>query len=325
MALQPVRPIAVFSLLVIGSSLAANPPSESTTPTMAIHLHNGTVIKHVTLEGPIDIETRYGKITLQPSDIRRIDFGFRVPPEDAARLNKALKELTGTNFQERETATQDLIALGRVAYPALVKMSKAKEDLETTRRVEMVLEEIRKKIPGDQLKFNEEDVVQAGDASLRGKINVDSLKVKAKILNELTVPLAHVAKLRSMSGSQFIALRPANDQPWIQTELQLTPGAAFEIKVSGTIHFDVRGSKISTGPVGSRDLSNLINRNVRQNVNIPVGLVQGRVGSEGSLFEVGKAYQGVATAEGRLYLRIFTGGPHDFPLTGIFQAEVEGN
>jgi hypothetical protein len=320
-----LRLISSLGLLVIGGSLMADPAPGAAPVTMAVQLHNGTVIKHVTLDAPIEIETRYGTFKLKPSDIRRVEFAFRVPAEDASRLAKALKDVAGDNFQEREMATQELVALGRIAYPALIKAAKSKADPETTKRVETVLEEIRKKIPVDQLKFSEEDMVQTADATLRGKITASTLTVKAKVLNELTLPLAHVSKLRSMVGSQFVTMKASGDQPWVQTDVQLQAGAAFEIKVNGILHFDLKGARLSTGPRGSMELANVINSMVAQNVVTPVGLLSGRVGNDGSSFEIGKSYQGVATAEGPLFLHIYTGGPHDFPITGSFQLEIEIN
>src|SRR5262249_18848808 len=152
-----------------------------------------------------------------------------------------------------------------------------------------------------------------------GKINMQTLQVKAQVLGKLDLPLAHVHKLRSMTGSQFVTLKASGDQPWVQTSVQLTPGAAFEIKISGTIHFDLKGSRYSTGPRGSMELANIINSMVAQNVNTPVGAVAGRIGQEGSSFEIGRSYQGVAANEGPLFLHVYTGGPHDFPITGSFQ------
>src|SRR5262249_6529165 len=94
--------------------------------------HDGTRVRTVILQDTIEVVTKYGKLTVPTKDIRRVEFGFRLSGEAGKKLEQAIKDLASNNFQARETATKDLIAMGRQAYPALVKASKD-NDLETTR------------------------------------------------------------------------------------------------------------------------------------------------------------------------------------------------
>jgi hypothetical protein len=188
----------------------------------------------------------------------------------------------------------------------------------------LVLDEIRKKVHHEQLKIVEEDTVHTADAVLRGKITAPVLKARAKVLGELQVPLGHLHRLRSMSGCQLVSLVPSTDEPWVQTDLQLVPGSQFEIKASGTIYFEIKGLKRNAAPRGNEELRNIIDSMVGHSVGFAPGLVRGRIGTDGETFEIGKSYQGTASQEGRLYLQIYTGGPHEIPLSGSYQVEIEG-
>src|SRR5271154_2647569 len=113
--------------------------------------HDGTKVRMVILQDKLEVTTKYGKLTVPTPEIRRVEFGFRVPEETAKKLEEAIANLGSPNFPQREAATKDLTAMGRLAYPSLMKASKG-NDLETTKRIEDILKEIRQKVPAEQLR-----------------------------------------------------------------------------------------------------------------------------------------------------------------------------
>jgi hypothetical protein len=268
--------------------------------------------------------TRYGKFVIPASDIRRIDFGFRILDDDAQKLKAALEALSNDNFQKRETAAQELISLGRSAYPALQKAAKGR-DLDMTQRIDKIMKEISRKVPSDQLKFADEDVIHTAAATLRGKITVETLKVRAAVLGELPLPLAHLRQVRAATERRVVRIEPDGKQPWVETEVELPANSRFSIKASGSIEININGRGGSAGPQGSRELAQIVNSNVGHSVSTPVGLLQARIkgASKSTEFTPGDRHEGTTVEGGKLSFRIYTGGPHEFPLSGGYHIEVE--
>lgn len=318
--------LATLGVLVSSAGPAAEPNKMPPPAVVAVQLHNGTLIKEATIEGTIEIMTRYGKFVIPAQDIRRIEFGFRLLDEDRRQLDQALQQLMKDNFEQRESATRSLLALGRSAYPGLLKAARTDGlDLDSKDRIDKVLQEIRNVTPSDQLKFPEEDLVHTADAILKGKIISDTLKARATVLGDLQLPLAKLRGVRASAGYRMVRIEPAGTEPWMETNIEIPPGARVNIKVTGTIQFDVGGRKMSTGPQGSAELQKLVDEKVQHDVRSPVGALQGRLTRDGknSEFGIGGHLDTVSADGGRLSLRIYVGGPHDFPMSGSYQVEIE--
>src|SRR5207302_10009585 len=61
------------------------------------------------------------------------------PPPDAAKIQSWLADLQHPKFAARDKAFKELANLGELAEPALQKALEAKPDLETRRRIELLL------------------------------------------------------------------------------------------------------------------------------------------------------------------------------------------
>lgn len=186
------RGAALLCFLVIAAAAAAD-----VKPAGAVvHLHSGTVLKKVRIEGSVTVQTRYGVLTVPWTDVRHVVFGLRIPEAEAARVRQALVDLDADNFEKREAAARDLLALGRFAYPGLLKMGDG-ANLEVVRRVEALIAEIKRTVPEDQLQTTEDDVIQAGEQVLAGRIDAKTLVVHADVLGKLQLPLAELKTLKS--------------------------------------------------------------------------------------------------------------------------------
>jgi hypothetical protein len=318
--------LATLAVLVCSAVPAAEPKKTTPPAAVAIQFHNGTLIKDATIEGTVEIMTRYGKFVIPSEDIRRVEFGFRLVDEDRRILDQALQQLMKDNYEQRETATRSLQGLGRAAYPALLKAVKSETfDLDAKHRIDNVMQEIRKVTPSDQLKFPEEDMVHTPDAILKGKITTDTLKARAGVLGDLQLPLAKLRAVRASVGYRMVRIEPGGTEPWVETDIEIPGGARVNMKVTGTIQFDVAGRKISTGPQGSAELQRVVNDKVPHDVRSPVGTLHGRLSRDGkhSDFSIGEHLNTVSADGGRLSLRIYVGGPHDFPMVGSYQVEIE--
>src|SRR5262249_42622864 len=113
---------ASVSLLSIGLVCADDAKKTGGKPGEVLAMfHDGTKVRMVIQQDHLDVVTKYGKLTVPTTEIRRVEFGFRVPDDVAKKIEAAIANLGSANFPEREAATKELAALGRLAYPALLK------------------------------------------------------------------------------------------------------------------------------------------------------------------------------------------------------------
>jgi len=303
-------PLAAVAAMTFAAT-AQGPQGPGTPPTdpgVQIRFHNGSVIQPATLLDPVEIETKFGKVVVPPGEIRKIDFGFRLSDEDAKKLDKAMADLGSDKFALRDAATKTLMSLGRLAYPAVLAASKG-ADLETGKRLEIVLKDIRTRVPADRLQIRRTDIVKTSDSSVSGQIVNTVLRVKSDLFGEVKVPLWHLRDAQTLlpGGAINIALdanKYGNKANWMMTDFDVSQGHRLEIVVSGEINLDPGGM------LGNVNLT----RNIRPDGtpqlqsgegHLP-GQVVGKIGSDGPTFLVGSRYSQVAQREGKLYLRCVT-------------------
>src|SRR5262249_11382041 len=107
--------------------------------------------------------------------------------------------------------------------------------------------------------------------------------------------------------------------------VEIPAGARANIKVTGNVQIEVGGQKHTVGPEGNQQLMQIINGQVPHNVAMPIGLVHGRLTHDrkNSEFRIGNRYETSGSPGGKLSLRIYVGGPHQFALSGEYQVEIE--
>ena len=218
---------------------AAAPAADKPLEVIA-HYHDGTKVRMVFLQQVMEIDTKYGKLKVPTADVRRIDFGFRLSPEIQQKLDESLANLTKDNFQLRENAAKDLVALGRLSYPALLKLSKG-QDLDTTRRIEDMLKAIRTKIPAEQLKSRTEDLVHTHTFTIAGKIEGTTVKAKTEHFGEVALKLVDLRNLQSSStvGEVKVSVDAmtygGNNVQWMDTGFTVQPDVQLTVTASGEV------------------------------------------------------------------------------------------
>lgn len=295
-----------FLVLVVPltSSLAEDTNAEGGKPHEVVALyHDGSKVRMTFLQENLEIVTKYGKLTVPTSDIRRIDFGFRLTPETQQKLDEALRHLTSDNFQLREAAAKNLTAMGRLAYPALVKLSKG-QDLDTTRRVEDILKAIRVRIPAEQLRSRTDDVVHTASFSMAGRIEASTLRARTEHFGEVQLKIVDLRSINSTAGASEMrvsvdaAVYGGGNTQWMDTGFTVQPNIQLVITASGEVDlYGNQGGGAFSGPEG--------NRNYGRGGQFLPGALIGRIGEEGGeVFMVGRRFEKVPNIEGKLYLRI---------------------
>src|SRR5262249_56820200 len=123
---------------------------------------DGSTVRIALLNETVELETKYGKLTIPAADVLRIEFAFRLPDDVAKKIAAQIKRLGDTSFEEREAASKELRETGLRAYPALEEAAKS-GDAEVARRATQLLGEIREKVSADDLTFPKKDRIQTAE------------------------------------------------------------------------------------------------------------------------------------------------------------------
>jgi hypothetical protein len=182
-------------------------PAVSPADGITAVFHDGTVIRRVDLAGSVELQTKYGKLTIPVKDIFRIEFAFRLSTETAREVEEAVTNLGSKQFKQREAASKKLLALGAKAWPALLKAAGSK-DMEVSRRVQTLVGKIQQTVPADQLQTRPDDIIRAGDCILTGRLVGDSLTAKTRNFGEMQFRFTELRSLhapRDVEGTRRAA------------------------------------------------------------------------------------------------------------------------
>src|SRR5688572_5784657 len=87
---------ALLGLLVCAAATLAEEEKKKDGPdTKAVDVRfaDGSTIRMVLLQESLEVETKYGKLTVPTDEVRRIEFAFRVPEETSKKIETAIRGL----------------------------------------------------------------------------------------------------------------------------------------------------------------------------------------------------------------------------------------
>jgi hypothetical protein len=323
------RLIPVAALIaVIGFAVSAQPPAkeskQETQPapttksdpktepnTFELRMQDDTVMKVVLVDTSVSVITKYGKLAVPASEVRRLEFGFRYPEGVEAKIDAAIGELGSAEFRTREDAEQRLAEIGFYSIPALRRAQKH-TDPEVVRRAGAVLKVIEGKLGDHKGDFRDYDVVETAEFTVKGKLELTGLKVRTKYFGDTTVKLTDIKTFRSVGSSSNaeFALDASkyakmNQADWMETQVEVSSGQQLEVSASGKIDQWPQGPgqymSEPSGLPGHAPGQFLPQGGAR--IGIP-GQIVGKIGPNGTPFAIGASYKGKMTDSGKLYLRI---------------------
>jgi len=302
-------------------------------------------IKVIVLDVKLDVTTKYGKLSIPFTDVRRVELGFRYPDGIEVKLTAAIEKLGAPLFQDREDAEEELMKLKDFALP-LLKIAAKRDDEELSRRAQDLVKRISKTTPADRQNAKDFDLVETADLTIRGRVELTALKVKSKQFGETTLQLAEVKNFRAMSSgaangeisldaSKYAKL---NWSAWLDTGIDVNADQPLEIVSSGQI--DVwpqnpgkymadaqgNGSQAPNAPAilmqPQPNPGGGFNPGFRGFVQ--AGSVIGRIGETGAPFIVGGSFRRTkAAANGRLYLQIAPSSRNNDDCSGSYKVKVK--
>jgi hypothetical protein len=313
-------PAACLAALIALTAAAQDKPTEAPRPGPAevtARLDDGTVIRKAVLRDGVVVVTRFGKLAVPAAEIRRIEFGFRLPDDIARQVEAAVKQLSSDEYKQREAAGKRLVALGARAWPALQAASRS-PDKEVATRAKAALERIRKEVPAEQLSLPEQDVVYTRDCVLAGRVEGEALKARSESLGELSLRLTELRSLHSGAVDRTeVAVEAAQfgngTGKWADSGVTVEAGVGLAVTASGRVDLmPAQAGQHVSGPAGYP---------AQGSSGHQAGTLLGRIGEDGPVFVVGQHYEGRSGKGGKLYLYVvpLAGGNGS---TGAYQVKV---
>jgi hypothetical protein len=301
--------LVLVPLVWAGASVAqqdAPRKDEKAKPSneVEIRLSDGSAIKMVILQESIAVVTKFGKLNVPISEVRKIELGIHLAEGVPEKIATSIKKLTSDVFKERDEAINDLVTLGPSAYPSLVAAAKS-TDPEVSQRVQMALKRIKAKFPADSLRVVVNDRIVTNDFPIVGKIVSPSIKAESPILGVRDFNLGVLRAISWSGGKNEVEVvldgnKYCSRTAWMDTPVTIETGMTLEVLASGEIDlWPGQGPDFISGPQG--------NFNVGGGGQRRPGTLLGRIGESGSVFVIGDRHTSVPTQEGKLYLQVVPG------------------
>ena len=197
-----------------------------------VRFTDSSVMKLTIREDRIDFKTDYGRLSIPVTDVKRIEFGLRIPEDVQKRVDAAIADLGNSQFRRREAAGAILLGLREKAYAAVVKATK-NQDMEIASRAEELVKKFKEVVPAEMLQLKDFDVIHTESSKIAGRVEAASLRANTIQFGEVQLRLADVYTL-AMKGVEVIdpdsnaAAGPTN-----MTQHGNDIGKTFTFKVTG--------------------------------------------------------------------------------------------
>jgi len=294
----------VGAVLFSAALAAAQPgPSPKDAARLAeVRFSDGSVVRMTVLQETLDFQTKYGKLTIPITDIRRIEMGLHLPEGLQQTIDQSIRLLSSDGYKQREDATKELMQAGHWAMPALQKASNSPE-LEVAKRAQLLVQKITEKAAPEFLKLKAEDTVQTQDFQIVGRITTHAVKAHSPLFGDQLLKLSDLRSLhlRGQRGEAELSLDAAkhgsNSDQWFDTGINVDSQLRLVVQSDGQVdlwpqtpgQYMAHPRGFNTPGKGGAYLA---------------GALIGRVGENGRTFLIGERYEGISSEEGRLFLHI---------------------
>ena len=310
-----------LALAVSSRSLAQQSTTSPSRPSIAeVRFGDGSVVRMTLLQETVEVQTKYGKLAIPLSDIRRVEFGLHVPPEVNQQIASSIKRLASEVYKERDGATTELVQVGHFAFPSLQKASKS-SDQEVSYRAVSLIKQITERTSPELLKLREEDVIHTAEFTVIGKITAQTLKAHSPHFGEVALKLSelrtmHVRQHGGKSDLVVDAIKhgSALDQ-WCDTGVTVDAAQRVVVTSEGQVDLWPQGpGQYIAAPKGYNTAG--------KGGQFMAGALVGKIGENGKAFYVGERFEGVVNEEGKLYLQIIP-SPWNNASTGQYRVRIQ--
>lgn len=249
--------LSATALLVAVSPSRSGPddkePAKAPPPppgAVEVRLSDDSVLKLTLREPQIEVQTRFGKLSIPVAELQKIEFGMRVPEEVQKKVTAAIADLGSPDYKKREAATAELLALKERAYRPLQEAMRDK-DAEVARRARELVDKVRQAVPEERLSARTDDIVHTSDDSrIVCRVLTSAFKVSTSQFGEQQLKLADVRSLRSLAFEEKVAEGPGLPDPGSLYQYQGQVGKKLTFRVTGGQAPGVPGAVILGGLPG---------------------------------------------------------------------------
>jgi len=252
------------------------------------------------------IDTKYGELAIPFAQLARIRFAMRIDPSVQKRASELIKLLGDDDFDTRETAMANLLAMG----PAVIELLRAaatSDDEELQNRAALLVSELEEKQRNEQ----SDDEASARVRGTDDEVQTDRMTVRGRVLSERFTIDSKYGRLEiDVADLLAINFKPTGEseksvdveatcQPpgsWLDTKIDIEKGQRLQILASGQTSVPDWG--LSSGPAGNTQYSG------NTFGGFPNLSLVGKIGKKGKPFLVGASYKVKSKARGRLLLAI---------------------
>jgi hypothetical protein len=291
---------------------APPPPKPAKIEDPLFELKDGNRFRgQIELES-LEVDTEFGVQKIPRARLVRIIFGLSSDPDHLKRLEALVEQLGDSDFEKREKAQEEILAMGLPAKEAVTEALKNK-DPEVKSRAEAILK-VLQDFPGEAP--SKEDKVETPSMTLTGRVKLASFPVRTAY-GALQIPRKAIQSIdfRGAPRLKEFSVSPTAQGPQktLNTGVRLKAGQKIKIKASGSVFLRNYGQPCNPDglPTNSYGMWN----------NVPQGALFGRLGPDGPVFKIGADYD-EAPGTGILQLGIAGSSPHPMD-SGSYKVSVE--
>lgn len=278
---------AAFALLPLPCTGQNDTRKDPRKEAPTFGLTGGQILIGKLEEKALAISTRYGKLEIPFSEVRRVRFSPRLSPQGRKDLNDALARLRKKDAE----ALDDLRAVGPGAYRPLISERGIEQDESIGRQLSGLISEIEAM---DGIYLDGRDEITTERFTIRGTIETERFHVQRGQL-KLEIPnsdLIYIAwgELETSKTWKVTSAHIESSNRALKTGYKLRKGQKFSLEASGTMIWQGR----NFGPAG-------ISNHTWNSRNM--GCLQWRVGKQPWQL-AGPRFSGRSTANGELQLGI---------------------
>lgn len=300
-----------------------------------LKLLDGSTIAGDLSVNEIKVKTEFGELTVPIAKIKSFTPGLDSNPKAADELKAKLKDLESDDYNTREQAHKDLVAMGPKISKQLAPFA-VSENAEVKRHVGEILKDFEQQTEessdeedGDA-KSNQpwinEDTVETTDFTVTGTISPAEFKMTSKY-GPLTIALGEIVTASRPLDVRESTRRSVNvpgqnlaGRSFKATGVRVQAGDRVTITSSGNITMSPWGSNASSGPDGMPNYGWYVNG------SIPGGALVYRIGEKGQIQKAGSRVSFTAKTSGVLQLAIgmmpeYSNEGYNFP--GEYKARIK--
>ncbi|MEX2214450.1 MAG: hypothetical protein WD768_10000, partial [Phycisphaeraceae bacterium] len=236
---------------------------KSTDPNMIeFFLSDGTVLTGKLKVKSVDIETRFGRLTVPIEKIRRFKPGLESRPGVKERIAGYLEGLASDDAPTRKHAGEELLTFGPGIRDVLLPLAASTQDGPRAAELRTILSKLNEMAGPDDFNVDPnkimsmKDVLETQDFTMTGSI-VQKEFALATEYGSFALPLSAVVRAERDGGSEEMraALTLTDNElaprSFKSTGLRIEKGDVIQIRASGTLQMTRWGSNAVSTPEGA--------------------------------------------------------------------------